>query len=94
MSTAHIDIHHVARLARIALTEDEAAQMSVELDRMLKYFGSIQDVALAIEDPAAGREPTPTALRPDVAGPTLDRAEALAGAPAHDGSAFTVPRVV
>lgn len=94
MSAPHIDIHHVARLARIALTDAEAAAFAADLDHMLSYFASLETLDLEGVPPLTQPESGPTVFRPDVAGPALDRAEALSQAPAHDGSAFIVPRVV
>lgn len=93
MATPHIDIHHVARLARIALTAEEAALLSAELDRLLAWFDAVSQVELG-DDGAAEAAATPTPLRADVPGEPLARELALAEAPSHDGAAFLVPKVV
>jgi len=92
--TTHIDIHHVARLARIRLTEAEAEAYSAELDRIVHYFESLQSLSLPAADALADAPSMPVALREDRPGEALPRALALAGAPQHDGSAFVVPKVV
>jgi aspartyl-tRNA(Asn)/glutamyl-tRNA(Gln) amidotransferase subunit C len=88
-------VRHVARLARIALTDDEAASMTRELARILDHVAAVQrvEVAAGAETaavPAVGAH----ALRPDVSRPGLDRAQVLENAPGHDDVFLTVPRVL
>jgi aspartyl-tRNA(Asn)/glutamyl-tRNA(Gln) amidotransferase subunit C len=94
MPSPHIDIHHVARLARIALSDDEAAAFGAELDRMLAWFDAVAAVDLGPGEADAGPPPEPTPLRADVPGEPLPRELALSEAPSHDGAAFLVPKVV
>ena len=90
-----IDIHHVAQLARLALSEDEAQRLGAELGDILAYVEQLNEVDTADVDPMTqvvkGRAPT---WREDETTPGLSHDEALANAPVHDGESFCVPQVV
>lgn len=88
------DVAHLARLARIELTE-------AELDRMLGELSVILDsVALVQQAPTEGVEPMshPMPLtnvsRPDVVTPGLAVQAALSGAPVAEAARFSVPRIL
>jgi aspartyl-tRNA(Asn)/glutamyl-tRNA(Gln) amidotransferase subunit C len=86
-----IDIARVARLARIALTEDELAHYGDQLVGILEHASAVQQL------PTEGVEPTShplglaNALRPDEIEPTLDRDEVLGMAPDIEGPFVRVP---
>ena len=94
MATTGIDIQALARLSRIALTEAEATAVAADLQHILDHFATLQTLDLEGVPPLTQPGEGPTVLRDDVAGPALDRSEALSQAPAHDGAAFLVPKVV
>ncbi len=89
-----IDVAHVARLARLALSPDELARLQADLGRILGYVDELR--ALDTADVPAMSHPLPfsSPYRPDEAGAALPRETALAGAAANDGEAFIVPKVV
>ena len=89
-----IDIRHVARLARLALTDAEAARFGAELGQLLDYVALLDTLDTTDVPPTTHVLPTVAPWREDVAGPVLDRDVALAAAAEHDGRAFAVPRVV
>ncbi|MDR7518490.1 MAG: Asp-tRNA(Asn)/Glu-tRNA(Gln) amidotransferase subunit GatC [Armatimonadota bacterium] len=86
-------VDHVARLARLALTDDERARFAEQLARILEYCRLLD--AQPIEGvPATSHVlPMTNVLRPDAVTPSLDREEVLAQAPAHEQGFFKVPRV-
>jgi aspartyl-tRNA(Asn)/glutamyl-tRNA(Gln) amidotransferase subunit C len=92
--TPEIDVLHVARLARLTLTDAEAARFGADLARVLAHFAALGALDLTGVPPFEHPSPEEASLRPDAPGPTLDRAVVLAQAPAHDGAAFLVPKVV
>jgi aspartyl-tRNA(Asn)/glutamyl-tRNA(Gln) amidotransferase subunit C len=94
MSAPPIDIHHVARLARLTLTDAEAETFGRDLSRVLAHFAALSELDLDGVPPFEHPGPEVAVLRPDVPGPTLPREVALAGAAVHDGAAFLVPKVV
>lgn len=88
------DVAHVARLARLALTDDELETFTPQLQAVLDHARDVEALDLAGVEPTAHPLPLDTVLRPDVVGPTLDRAEVLAGAPEADDHRFRVPTIL
>ncbi|GAB3605852.1 Asp-tRNA(Asn)/Glu-tRNA(Gln) amidotransferase subunit GatC [Conyzicola nivalis] len=87
-------VSHLANLARIALTPEEIATLSGELGAILDNVAKVSEVATP--DVPATSHPIPlfNVFRPDVAGETLTAAQALAGAPEHDGARFKVSAIL
>ena len=88
-----IDIEHVAKLARLALTEDERAALATQLGQILEHAARVGEVAAADVSPTASPIPRVNVLRDDVAEPSLPVDEALRNAPERDGDRFRVPRI-
>jgi aspartyl-tRNA(Asn)/glutamyl-tRNA(Gln) amidotransferase subunit C len=82
---------HVARLARLELTEDEVARMSDELSDVLGNIEKIGELDLDGVPPTTHVVEVSNALRPDVVEPSLPRDVALAAAPAVADGGFLVP---
>jgi aspartyl-tRNA(Asn)/glutamyl-tRNA(Gln) amidotransferase subunit C len=82
---------HVARLARLELTEDEVARMSDELSDVLANIEKIGELDLDGVPPTTHVVEVSNALRADVVEPSLPRDVALAAAPAVAGGGFLVP---
>jgi len=88
------DVEHVARLARLALTEEEIEQLTGELGTILEHAAAVSTLDLAGVPPTAHPLPLVNVLRADVVRPPLDRAEVLAQAPDVEGGRFRVPRIL
>jgi aspartyl-tRNA(Asn)/glutamyl-tRNA(Gln) amidotransferase subunit C len=82
---------HVARLARLELTEDEVERMAGELSGILEHIDAISALDLDGVPPTSHVVDVPDALRPDVPVPSLPRDVALSQAPDADESGFRVP---
>jgi aspartyl-tRNA(Asn)/glutamyl-tRNA(Gln) amidotransferase subunit C len=82
---------HVARLARLELSEDEVSRMTGELSAILDHIEKISALDLDGVPPTSHVVDVPNALRPDVPRPCLPREVALANAPAVDDDGFSVP---
>jgi aspartyl-tRNA(Asn)/glutamyl-tRNA(Gln) amidotransferase subunit C len=82
---------HVARLARLELTEDEVDRMTGELSAILDHIEKISTLDLDGVPPTSHVVDVPNALRPDEPRPSLPRDVALANAPAVDEEGFSVP---
>jgi aspartyl-tRNA(Asn)/glutamyl-tRNA(Gln) amidotransferase subunit C len=89
-----IDVDHVARLARLALTDEERERLRSQLPVILEHAERVQEVAA--EDVPATSHPIPlrNVFREDEPEPTLSQDEALAGAPETKRGQFKVPRIV
>jgi aspartyl-tRNA(Asn)/glutamyl-tRNA(Gln) amidotransferase subunit C len=88
------DVRYVAALARLALTDEEVDRTTGQLDAMLGHFADIDALDLDGVAPTTHAMPITNVFRPDVVGPTLDRAEVLAQAPKSDGTRFAVPSIL
>jgi prolipoprotein diacylglyceryl transferase/aspartyl/glutamyl-tRNA(Asn/Gln) amidotransferase C subunit len=87
-------VAHVARLARLELTHDELDRYTEQLGSMLEHFRDIDALDLADVEPMTQPLPLQNVLRDDVVGPTLDRDEVLAAAPAAEAGRFRVPPIL
>lgn len=92
-----IDVAHVARLARLNLTADEAEVFQRQLARVLDYAEMLRVVAgvsPAERNEDAGETPAAPSLREDEPRPGFTAAEALSNAPRQANDLFIVPKVV
>jgi aspartyl-tRNA(Asn)/glutamyl-tRNA(Gln) amidotransferase subunit C len=87
------DVAHVARLARLELTEDELDRFTVQLASVLDHASDIAALDLSGLEPMSHPLEIRTVLRPDEPHPPLDRAAVLAAAPAVEDDRFRVPRI-
>ena len=89
-----IDVDHVARLARLALTDEERERFRVQLKVILEHAERVSEVAAQDVQPTAHPIPMQNVFREDEPEPTLSQEEALAGAPEVEKGQFKVPRIV
>ncbi len=82
---------HVARLARLELTEEEVDRMAVELSHVLDHIEKIRELDLDGVEPTSHVVDVVNALRPDVPEPSLPREVALQSAPEPLEGGFGVP---
>lgn len=87
-------VDHVARLARLDLSEEERERMRVELTKILDHAEKIQALDLDGVEPTSHALPLRNVMRPDEARPSLPPEEALANAPEQEDGRFLVPRIV
>ncbi len=95
MSTISRDeVARLAKLARLALTDEEISGFAGQLDAILGYVGQIQAVdvtgVVATDNPIKNVNVT----RPDVVAASLTQTEALAEAPAVVDERFAVPQIL
>ena len=81
----------MARLARLALSEEEIEPMARELSAVLDHIARISELDLDDVTPTSHVIEVTGGLRPDAPRPSLPRELALAQAPAVDGEGFLVP---
>ena len=89
-----IDIRYVAKLARIALTDDEVEQFGRQLGDLLGHVDALADLDTSSIPATAQVVESRNVERADETGPTLDRATVLAMAPQAQGNYFRVPRII
>ncbi|HTC72124.1 MAG TPA: Asp-tRNA(Asn)/Glu-tRNA(Gln) amidotransferase subunit GatC [Solirubrobacteraceae bacterium] len=88
---ARDEVLHVARLARLALSEDEIEPMARELSAVLDHVARIGELALDDVAPTSHVVDVTGALRADEPRPCLPRDLALSQAPAVADGGFLVP---
>ena len=88
------DVEHVARLARLALTDAEIERMREQLNGILTYIEKLNELDTSDVEPTSHAVPLVNVMRDDEAGPCLPREEALANAPDRAGAFFRVPRII
>ena len=89
-----IDVDHVARLARLALSDEEKARLRAQLGAILEHAAKVGEVAADDVPPTAYAIPRVNVLRPDEPRPSLEHEAALANAPEAEDGRFKVPRIV
>jgi aspartyl-tRNA(Asn)/glutamyl-tRNA(Gln) amidotransferase subunit C len=82
---------HVARLARLRLSDEEVEKMAAELSNILDHIERISELDLDGVPPTSHVVDVANALRPDEPRPSLPREVALAEAPATQDGGFLVP---
>ena len=88
------EVAHLARLSRLAVTDEELDRFAGQLDVILQSVARIGEVAAADIPPTSHSVPLTNVYRDDVPRPGLTQGEALAGAPdAYEGR-FRVPRIL
>ena len=87
-------VDHIARLARLDLSEAERERMRVELDQILGHAERIQSLDLDSVPPTSHSIPLSNVLRTDEVRPSLPQEEALANSPATEDGRFKVPRII
>ena len=88
------DVAHVARLARLDLTEDELERFTGQLGDVLEHAADIAALDIADVPPTAHPLPLVNVLREDAPVASLDRDEVLDQAPAAEDARFKVPRIL
>jgi aspartyl-tRNA(Asn)/glutamyl-tRNA(Gln) amidotransferase subunit C len=87
-------VDHVARLARLDLSEEERERMQVELAAILEHAEKIQALDLDGIEPTSHAIPLRNVMRPDEVTPSLQQDEALANAPEAEDGRFRVPKII
>lgn len=88
------EVAHLAGLARLAVTEEELDTFAGQLDVILQSVAKVGEVASEDVPPTSHAVPLTNVFRADEVRPSLDREQALAGAPAAEENRFRVPRIL
>jgi aspartyl-tRNA(Asn)/glutamyl-tRNA(Gln) amidotransferase subunit C len=88
------EVAETAALARLALSDVEAARLTRELDAILGYMEKLAKVDVEGVEPMTHAVALDCPLREDAVGPQLGAESALAAAPRREDGFFEVPRVI
>lgn len=88
------EIAHLAKLARMNVTEEELDLFVGRLDRVLNEVAKVSEVASDDIPPMTHAVALTNAFRDDEVRPGLSQEEALSGAPAVEDGRFRVPRIL
>ncbi|HEY2476210.1 MAG TPA: Asp-tRNA(Asn)/Glu-tRNA(Gln) amidotransferase subunit GatC [Candidatus Cybelea sp.] len=94
MTPDTIDIRYVAKLARIALTDEEIERFSKELGELLGHVNALAELDTASVPATAQVVESRNVGREDTVRPCLDREVVLNAAPQRQGAFFRVPRII
>ena len=93
-SQKKIDVAYVAKLARLALSDEEVRRLGKQLDDILKYIDKLNEVSTKTAEPMSHVLLLENIYRADEVKPSLPTEEALKNAPLKEGAFFKVPKVI
>jgi aspartyl-tRNA(Asn)/glutamyl-tRNA(Gln) amidotransferase subunit C len=88
------DVAHLARLARLAVSDEELDTFAGQLDVILAAVARVGEVAAVDIPPTSHAVPMTNVFRPDEVRPSLPRDVVLAAAPSVEDHKFRVPRIL
>lgn len=88
------DVEHVARLSRLALTDQELERMREQLSGILAYIDTLRALDTVGVEPTSHAVPMVNVMRDDENRPCLSQDEALANAPERSGDYARVPKII
>jgi len=94
MKLTREEVLHIARLARIALTEEEITRLSGQLSSLLENFQVLQEVNTDNVPPTAQSVELRSVMREDIVQPSLSPEDVLANAPRREDEYFRVRAVL
>lgn len=94
MPLTKAEVEHVARLARLELSESEKEEFTGQLNDILGFVEKLNKLDTANIEPTAHAIPVTNVFRHDQAGTSLETESALVNAPDQAGNFFKVPKIL
>jgi len=88
------EVRHIARLARVGLSDDEMPRLQSQLSQILDYFRRLQEVDTENVPPTAQTLAMHNVMRDDEPQPSMDKEEVLANAPQREDDHFRVRAIL
>ncbi len=87
------DVEHVAKLARLELTEEEKEKFTKQLGAILEYAQQMNEIDTTGVEPMAHAIPVVNVMREDVPEYRQTKEELMANAPVKENGFFRVPKI-
>jgi len=94
MKITREEVEHVAKLAKLNMSEEELARMTGQLDTILSYVAKLDELDTAGVTPTTHAFSISNAFREDEVQKSLSVAEALSNGPHVNEDAFIVPKII
>ncbi len=94
MSLTPEEVAHIARLARVGLSDDDVSRFQDQLSQILDYFQRLQEADTENVPPTAHTLAMHNIMRDDEPHPSFDPEDILANAPQREGDLFRVRAVL
>jgi aspartyl-tRNA(Asn)/glutamyl-tRNA(Gln) amidotransferase subunit C len=94
VSLTRAEVEHVAQLAHLGITEEEADKFGAQLSQILDYFSRLSQIDTEGVRPTSHTLPLENVSRRDEPRPAFDREAILANAPLREGDYFRVRKVL
>ncbi len=88
------EVHHIAQLARVAVTPEEVERLRLQLSQILDHFEALQGLATEGIEPTAFAVQLQNVMRDDGSRPSYPSEEVLANAPQQEEGQFRVRAVL
>ena len=88
------EVKHIARLARVGLSDDDVPHFQVQLSEILDYFQRLREVDTENLPPTAQTLAMHNVMRDDEPRPSFDKEEVLANAPQREDDLFRVRAIL
>lgn len=94
MALSTSEVEHVARLARLELSDEEKERFTHQLNDILQYVEKLKELNTEGVEPTAHAIPLQNIFREDQVRPSMDREAVLSNAPDREDVFFKVPQIM
>jgi len=94
MTISREEVLHIARLAKLGLTETEVDRFTEQLANIMENFGVLSQIDTARVTPTAQAIPLKNVMKPDEVAPSLPEEDVLANAPDREAAYFRIRAVL
>jgi len=94
MSVSLKDVEHVAKLARLVLTDEEKERFTKQMNAILEYAQKLNELDTSDVEPTTHVLPVQNVMREDVARPSWPLEETLRNSPDEEEGQYRVPPVL
>lgn len=89
-----ISVEHIARLARLSVSEEEKQLFGPQLNNILGYMEKLNELDTKDVGPTSHVLSLSNVMRDDMPGNSIPREEALMNAPDHTDKFYRVPKII